>query len=245
MRQKWWTDRRLSILMDLILWLALCGGVSWLFYQSWWAFLALVPAFPLFLKYRMKEAERMRRQQMKYQFIDGMAALYSSLSAGNSLEISFRNARKDLEIYGQGHAMIQQEFTRICQQMDKNIPLETSLADMAKRSGDEDIRQFAEILILAKRSGGGVTQMIRESMERIQRRIETNYEIDAMLSAKKSEFRMMCLIPAGIILYMKLFSTGFMAALYHNAGGVLFMSVCLAAYLAGIFCGRKILDIPV
>ena len=217
MRQKWWTDRRLSILMDLILWLALCGGVSWLFYQSWWAFLALVPAFPLFLKYRMKEAERMRRQQMKYQFIDGMAALYSSLSAGNSLEISFRNARKDLEIYGQGHAMIQQEFTRICQQMDKNIPLETSLADMAKRSGDEDIRQFAEILILAKRSGGGVIQMIRESMERIQRRIETNYEIDAMLSAKKSEFRMMCLIPAGIILYMKLFSTGFMAALYHNA----------------------------
>ena len=156
MRQKWWTERRLSILMDLILWLALCGGVSWLFYQSWWAFLALVPAFPLFLKYRMKEAERMRRQQMKYQFIDGMAALYSSLSAGNSLEISFRNARKDLEIYGQGHAMIQQEFTRICQQMDKNIPLETSLADMAKRSGDEDIRQFAEILILAKRSGGGV-----------------------------------------------------------------------------------------
>ena len=216
MRQKWWTDRRLSILMDLILWLALCGGVSWLFYQSWWAFLALVPAFPLFLKYRMK-----------------------------SLEISFRNARKDLEIYGQGHAMIQQEFTRICQQMDKNIPLETSLADMAKRSGDEDIRQFAEILILAKRSGGGVIQMIRESMERIQRRIETNYEIDAMLSAKKSEFRMMCLIPAGIILYMKLFSTGFMAALYHNAGGVLFMSVCLAAYLAGIFWGRKILDIPV
>ena len=143
------------------------------------------------------------------------------------------------------YAMIQQEFTRICQQMDKNIPLETSLADMAKRSGDEDIRQFAEILILAKRSGGGVIQMIRESMERIQRRIETNYEIDAMLSAKKSEFRMMCLIPAGIILYMKLFSTGFMAALYHNAGGVLFMSVCLAAYLAGIFWGRKILDIPV
>ena len=234
-----------AFLADLALWTLLCGGISWLFYQSWIAFFIGLPAFPFFLKYRRKEKERQEKARMKRQFIDGMTALYSSLSAGNPLEVSFRNARKDLEIYDQGHEIVRREFTFICAQLDKNIPLENSLTEMAGRCQDEDIRQLAEILILAKRSGGAISRMVRESMERIQRRMETSYEIEAMLGAKKSEFHIMCLIPAGIIVYMKLFSAEFMAVLYHNAAGAVFMTVCLAVYMAGIFWGRKLLDIRV
>ena len=51
----------------------------------------------------------------------------------------------------------------------------------------------------------------------------------------------MCVIPAGVILYMRVFSSEFMEVLYGNLTGFLLMSVCLAIYGAAFALGLKIL----
>lgn len=244
-----WRERikaqKKSIARNFLYWAAISYIMNWLFYDMWTTFFLFILLFPLFYKYRYRNEIKKRQYELKYEFIDGMVSVYSSLASGNSIENSFRNALADLQAFGGRHQLIQNEFEILCRSLDKNIPFDRGLNEMAKRCGDDDIQQFAEVMILARHSGGNVIQMIRDSIERIQRRMETGFEIEAMISAKKSEFYMMCLIPGGIILYMKIFSAEFMSVLYHNTAGIVFMSACLLIYVLCLAFGKKLLDINV
>ena len=66
-----------------------------------------------------------------------------------------------------------------------------------------------------------------------------------MLAAKKLEFDIMCVIPLGIILYMKLTFREFIGMLYGSLTGAAVMSLCLLLYLAAYRLGKKIIKIEV
>ena len=72
-----------------------------------------------------------------------------------------------------------------------------------------------------------------------------NYEIEGMIGAKRNEFGFMCVIPAGIIAYMRCFSPAFMAVMYGNLPGALAMTACLVLYGAAIGIGWHILQIKI
>ena len=82
-------------------------------------------------------------------------------------------------------------------------------------------------------------------MKDISEKMEVENEIDTLLSAKKLEFRIMCVIPMGIILYMKLAFPEFMQVLYGNLFGGAVMSMCLGIYLAAWRIGKAIVEIEV
>ena len=76
-------------------------------------------------------------------------------------------------------------------------------------------------------------------------KIDVKKEIEATLSAKKSEQMIMSLMPAGIILYLKLTSPGFLSVLYGNLFGMCAMTLCLGIYVLSYWLGRRIVDIEV
>ena len=88
-----------------------------------------------------------------------------------------------------------------------------------------------------------MTDILMRTIRIIQSRIEVENEIGVLLSSKKMEQKIMDLVPFGIILYIDATTPGFFNALYHNAFGVLLMSVLLAVYLAAYLLAEKILDI--
>ena len=55
----------------------------------------------------------------------------------------------------------------------------------------------------------------------------------------------MAVIPAGIILYMRVFSSGFLDILYDSMAGNIIMTVCLIIYIAALFWGSRITNIKV
>ena len=59
------------------------------------------------------------------------------------------------------------------------------------------------------------------------------------------EFRVMTVVPFGIILYMRLAFSEFMGVLYGNALGVSVMSICLGVYLAAWKLGKQMVEIEV
>ena len=75
--------------------------------------------------------------------------------------------------------------------------------------------------------------------------MDVKQEIETMIAAKKMEFRIMTMIPIGIIVYMKLSFPEFMEVLYDNAGGMLIMSLCLGIYTAAWYMGKRMLEIEV
>lgn len=229
----------------LTLWLLLCLVCGWLFYDSIRCAAAGIPMYPFFARGMKKRLEKAERRQMQTEFKDVMISVYSSLSAGATVEQSLSRALKDMERSLKPGARMIVELDLICRKMSGNIPVVQCLEEMSRRCGDEDIENFVQIIILGKKQGNNLAALVRSGVEKIQRRIEMNYEIEGMIGAKRNEFGFMCVIPAGIIAYMRCFSPAFMAVMYGYLPGALAMTACLVLYGAAIGIGWHILQIKI
>lgn len=228
-----------------LIWIIADAGITYLFYKNIVVFLFLLPAMPLFLK-RQKSRLLIRRQkELSLQFRDAIMAVAASLSAGYSVENAFIEAGKDLNnLYGKDSSIVM-EFSYLTGRLSANETLEGILMDLANRSGVEDIRDFADVFVTAKRSGGDLVSIIRRSAYHIGDKIEVKRDIETLMSAKKMEQRIMSAIPFLIIIYMSVNSPGFLNPLYHNIAGAAVMTVCLLMYLLALFLAEKIISIEV
>ena len=186
-----------------------------------------------------------RKIRLQNQFLTGMQLVCTSLQAGYAVENAFREALPELEkIYDQD-AFILQEFYFLVKQIGLNRTVEALLMDLGNRSGVEDIRNFAEVFSTAKRTGGDLIAITRNTVSSIQQKQETQQEIETSLSGKVMERNMMSAIPLFMIGYVEMTSPGFLDAMYHNAAGITVMSVCLLIYGIAFLWGRKVTDIQV
>ena len=130
-------------------------------------------------------------------------------------------------------------------QLRVSVPVEELLLSLGDRSGIEDVENFAAVFYTAKRTGGDMNRIIQTSARMLGDKIDVRKEIETTLAAKKAEQMIMSLMPAGIILYLKLTSPGFLSVLYGNLFGMCAMTLCLGIYVLSYWLGRRIVDIEV
>lgn len=223
----------------------IAGIISYFFYRSFIAFAVILCAMPLFIKEKTKDLAKKRSQELSEQFKDMIQSVLANLKAGYSGENAFREAYKDMSLlYGES-SPICEELRQIIMGLENNQILEKMLYNLGVRSHIEDILEFAEIFMIAKRSGGNMADILSNTAETIEEKIETDKEIQLMLSAKKMEQKIMNIIPFGIIFYIELTSPGFFDGLYHNLTGIGIMTVCLLIYIVAFLLARKIVCIEV
>ena len=138
-----------------------------------------------------------------------------------------------------------QEFENIIRHMQLNMPLEQLMEDLAQRSGIEEIVSFTQVFGFAKRSGGDMMKIFQDTVEKIRQKTDVEREIETVIAAKKTEQRIMDLVPFGILLYVGAASPEFLEPLYGNWSGALVMTVCLLGYAGAFFLSEKILAIQV
>lgn len=169
----------------------------------------------------------------------------AALAAGYSPENALEEAVKELYRVYDPDTVIIREFKLIEGQVHMNQNMEELLLDFGRRSAVEDIRSFAEVFMTAKRSGGDLISIIRNTIFCIRQKQETMQEIETSLSGKIMEQNIMSLIPILILAYVKLTSPEFLSSMYGNATGIIVMGICLAVYVAAYFWGRSIVRIEV
>ena len=225
--------------------LILVAVIGYFFYRSWLACIGLMPVLYLFLREKKKELAKKQRQELSMQFKDLILTVSANQRAGYSIENAFRESYKDMAmLYGE-EGIICTELKHIMVGLDNNIILEQLLYNLGMRSGLSDIVQFADVFIIAKRSGGNMTDILAKTAAVIEQKTETDKEIQLMISAKKMEQKIMNMVPFLIILYVGSTSKGFFDVLYHNLIGIIVMTVCLGFYLAAYLLSKRIVDIEV
>lgn len=232
-------------MLNVLVFLVLVGVISYLFYRSVIAFLLLLVLFPLFIKIRKEDGKKKRQQLLAEQFLSGMQSVSTALTAGYSVETAFEEALMELRNMYNEEALIVGEFRYIVSQLHMNRNLEELLCGLALRSGIEDIRDFADVFSAAKRTGGNLVSIIRNTILCVSQKEETRMEIQTCLSAKKLEQNIMSLVPCLILFYVQVMSPGFLDVMYHNAAGTIIMTICLLIYVGAWYWGRKIVDIEV
>jgi len=211
------------------------------FYRS---MIAIIPmsAIGIFCFYsvRQKKTDKAKKE-LTVQFRECILSVSASLRAGYSVENAFRECRQDMVLLYGDDALICGELDYIRRGLDINIVLEELLTDLAGRSGCPEIREFAQIFVLAKRNGGNMSDIIRSSAALIGQKIQLRQEIAVMLSGKQMEQNIMKLMPFGILLYISLTNHGYFDVLYHNWQGAALMTGCLGVYLLAYIMGERIM----
>ena len=224
------------------LFLALAADI--LFYRKWWMFPVLLVPAAFYVRYDIKAAREERRMRLRNDFREALTSVAVSLRAGYSVENAIPEAARELASSA-GQSDCAREFAYMAAQMRLSVPPEKLLSGFARRSHVPEIEDFAAVFEAARRSGGNLAAIMRDTASKIAARIDTEREIETSLAAKRYEQRIMSLMPAGIILYVSLTSPGYFDVLYSTAFGMLVMTACLTVYALGVCWGARVADVRV
>jgi tight adherence protein B len=220
--------------------------VSFVFYQNF--FISLIVSFIalLYPKIRNREIIEKRKNELNLQFKDMLYSLSSSLSAGKSVESSFKEVLKDLSIiYPDKNTFIIKEVEYIVRKIEMNETIEDALEDLANRSHLEDIENFVDVFKTSKRAGGNIIEIIKNTSNIISDKIEVKEEINTLLSARKFEQKVLALVPIFIILFLSTSSKDYMYPIFNTIAGRLVKTVALILIIIAYLISKRIMNIKV
>lgn len=218
---------------------------TWLYYRSFVMAFFLIPLWIWQLKMMAKEKQKKKELQFQIQFKDTVLAVSSALNTGYSVENAFREAQKEMQLIYPEEARISKELMMMVRQMNMQIPMEKILSEFAERMTLEDVNNFVQVFVAARKTGGDMIAIIKNTATQIDEKIEVRREIHTILAAKRYEFQVMSAIPYAIIGYMTLSFPQFMECLYGNVIGIGVMTVCLLGYWSAYYLGTKIIEIEI
>lgn len=205
--------------------------IALLFFESLWGMLCLPICVAFFLvmeRRRQREKEKQREQQL---FAEFLGFLREALRVGYSLEKAVEEAKKGMLTTIKEEDPFLKEVLRVQRKMALGKPVEAAFSEWAKKAACEDIRDFCEVLFIAKRTGGAVRQAITNTERVIREKQETNRYVQSILRSREYEAKVMKAMPFAMLFYLRMFMPDFLAPLYHNTMGVTIMTVMLAVYL--------------
>lgn len=205
--------------------------IAWLFFESLWGLLCLPVCITFFLlmeRKRQKEKEKQREQQL---FAEFLGFLREALRVGYSLEKAVEEAKRGMLTTVKEEDPFLREIIRVQRKMALGKPVESAFSEWARTAACEDIRDFCEVLYIAKRTGGAVRQAITNTERVIREKQETNRYVQSVLRSREYEAKVMKAMPFAILLYLRMFMPDFLKPLYHNTVGIAIMMTVLAVYL--------------
>ena len=205
----------------------------------------MVPIALLYVKNWEEECCKQKKEEFREQFRESIQTLSAILKVGYSVENAIRETWKEICPIYKKKTRIIKEYETMVHQLDLNMTAEEVMKQFADRVKEEDVENFVTVFGAAKRLGGDSIAIIRHAADAIGEKMEVEREIQVMLTSKKLEFKIMCVIPFVIILYMRSAVPEFMAVLYGNLAGTLFMTICLMVYLTAYQLGKKMTQIEV
>lgn len=221
----------------------IAGIFSYIFYKSIIAYFIFI--IPLYFYFKMicRYLVEKRKHELTMQFKEFCLSLCAQLMAGYSMENAMKEAYRELsQIYGK-NSYICMELTVILSKLKINITIEDCFADLAVRSDIEEIKLFADIIKIAKRSGGDIIEIVRNSADSINQKLEVEREIRVIMNGKKYEQMIMNVVPLFIVVYVNITSPDMMEIMYETVIGRVLMTVCLIFYIFAFGLGMKLTDI--
>ena len=190
---------------------------------------------------RKKYLVQKRQQQLSIEFKDALYSLVVSLRAGRSVEGAFEASLEDLDPIMT--PLIYQEWNELVKQLAVGFTIEEGLEDLGRRSGIEEIESFGRMIAICKRSEGDVARVMENTIQLLQERMEIQTELRLLLTKKKTEQKILNIMPFAVIGLLLMMSPDYLSPLYDSIQGQIIMTVCVALTIMSYLLSKKIADI--
>ena len=218
--------------------------LSGAFYRCFWPALISIAGVRLYHRMVRRLWRERKRRQFRREFRDALQQLQGYLQAGRSLE----NAMYETGVYleqNQPEGLLNSQWKQMINRLRRNGTAEQVWTEFARKNPVEEAKQFAGILSAAKRSGGSMTGVIQNAVGKIGLLIQTEEEIEGIISASKLQMYVLEIVPVALLWYMNLSAPELSDAMYESAVGIVVMTVCLGVYLCAVWLGSHITAIRV
>jgi len=219
-------------------------ATTFLFYRSHIISLIFCPLALLYPRIKTREIIKKRKFELGIQFKDMLYSLASSLSAGKSVELAFRGLPEELLlIYPDSNTDIIREVEYIIRKLDMNGTIESALEDFSNRAHIDDIRSFVDVFHICKRSGGNIVEVIKNTSNIINDKIEIKQEISAMLAERKLEQKVLNALPVFMMILLSACAGDYIKPVFTTLTGRIAASVSIILLVVAYFISKKIMDI--
>lgn len=192
-------------------------------------------------KHYCEYKKRKQIKELRSQFKDLLESLTSAYSSGKNTVRAFEEAADDMiSIYGE-EADIVREVQIICTGLRHNKNIEELLLDFANRSALEDVMSFANVFESCNRQGGNLKQIVADTREIINDKIEVEMELETMIAGSKNELNIMMVMPVIVVLMLRGMGSGMAGS--NTVSAVIVKMLCIGIFALAYGVGRKVMDI--
>jgi tight adherence protein B len=203
-----------------------------------WAFAGgiLLAALPFFYV-RRQAAKRMRR--FEEQFPDCLEFIARSMRAGHAFSVSLEM------VYREFSDPLAGEFRRTFEEQNLGQPLEIVLKKLGRRVPSVDVQFFVSSVLLQKRTGGNLAELLDKLAHIIRERFKLRARIRTISAQGVMSGRILAAIPASIGLMMLVINREYARFFVDDPMGQKLIAGALGLQLVGFLIIRKIVTIEV
>lgn len=231
------------VLLELLKLTAMSITVGIIFFNKvLFGFLMIIPNVFLW-KSDVDKYVKQRKKEFATEYIDSIKTISSAMTAGYSLENAFVYTYRELCKNESSSIEMKIEYEKIVNGLECNASIEDLLDDFSKRADIPQVKEFTDLIRIAKRHGGNIVELIRSTSNEMHVSASVEREIDTMISSKKLEGLIMLVMPFFIVIYLRITNPNYVNLMYQNLAGRVVMIIALLVTVVAYVLEAKITDI--
>jgi tight adherence protein B len=235
---KWKAARLIHSCMGLFLagfWL------GWVFLPVRFRYLAILPALllgalPLLYVLRARKA---RLHKFEEQFPESLEFVARSLRAGHAFSVTLELLHREFKEPLSG------EFRRAFEEHNLGMPLDAALLKMSERVPLLDVQFFVSAVLLQKRTGGNLAEILDKLAYVIRERFKLRGKIKAISAHGRMTGTALSTIPCGTAAFMFIVNREYVTFFVNDTTGNYMALAAVALQLLGYAVIQKIVEIEI
>ena len=214
---------------------------AWAMLPSKLSAIALIPALvlgfaPLIHVIRQRSS---RLRKFEEQFPESLEFVSRSMRAGHAFSVSLEMLHREFQEPLAG------EFRRTFEEHNLGLPLEVALEKLAKRVPSLDVHFFVSAVMLQKRTGGNLAEILDKLAYIIRERFKLRGRIRAICAHGKMTATALSSIPAGVTVLLFWVNPDYVRFFVLDEVGNIMAASAIGLQVIGYLVMKKIVSIEV
>lgn len=180
-----------------------------------------------------------RMKRLNNQLPEALTIISNGLRVGYSFTQAMSVASTELD------SPIKEEFTRVLRDNSIGNTLEEALLSLSDRTKDEDLDMFITALIIQRRVGGNLAEILDSIVNTIRDRVKIRGEIKTLTAQGKMSALIISILPFAVGFMIFIMNPDYILELFKSTFGIIMMISAVVMQIAGIYIIMKMANIEI
>ena len=187
----------------------------------------------------VNSTKQKRMKQLNSQLPESLTIVSNGLRAGFSFTQAMNVAALEME------SPIRDEFLRIIRDNSIGKTLDEALMDFSNRTDDEDIDMFVTALIIQRKVGGNLAEVLDTIAATIRDRMRIRGEVRTLTAQSKISAIIISMLPFGIAIFLLAVNPEYIMELFQSTVGIILVLAAVFFQIVGAFIMMRLADIEI